>query len=215
MSMPPPPQAPPAHGPPIAAGGRGPGRKWYLIPTFVLLLIGVPSLLAFLSGLDVITDGLIRVRAPGESAVALEEGNYTVFYEWKGEFEGESFTNSSAFPGMEAVVLSEDGEEVAVGPSIGDINYNLGSRAGYAVGRFEIDEPGPYVFVAQHTDPTNTQEYVLALGKDIGRATAMLVLGIIGMIVAGGIAFIVWLVVFIVRIRARKRNEAVAYGLTP
>ena len=213
MSMPPPPSSPPASTAPVVAK-PGPGRKWYLIPTLVLLLIGVPSLLAFLNGLDVLSDGLTRVLVPGESEVTLEEGNYTVFYEWRSEFEGQTFTTSSEFPGMQAIVVSEDGEEISVGPSIGDINYSFGNKAGYAVGRFEIDEAGQYTFVAQSADPANAQEYVLAMGKDTGRATVLLVFGIIGMIVAGAIAFIVWLVVFIVRIRAKKRNEAAAYGLT-
>lgn len=210
MSMPPTAPPPPAAAQPIAAS-PGPSRKWYLIPTLLLLLVGVPSLLAFLSGLNGITNGLTRVRVPGEAPVTLEEGDWTVFYEWRGEFEGEPFTTSSNFPGMEAVVFSESGEEIPVGPAKGDFNYNFGNTAGFSVGSFEVDESGEYVFAARHTDPTNTSEYVLALGKDIGRSTVMLVLGIIGMIVAGGVAFIVWLIVFIVRIRANRRREAAGF----
>lgn len=213
MSMPPPPPSPPVGTSPVVAK-PGPSRKWYLIPILVLLLIGVPSLLAFINGLDDITNGLTRVLVPGESQVTLEEGDYTVFYEWRGEFEGRSFTNSSEFPGMEAIVFSEDGEEIPVTSANASFNYNFGNKAGYSVGSFEVEEPGDYTFAARHSDPTNTEEYVLALGKGVGRATVMLVFGIMGMIVAGGIAFIVWLVVFIVRMRAKKRNEAAAYGLS-
>ena len=209
MSMPPPGPPAPAMSQPMAAA-PGPSRKWYLIPTLMLLLVGVPSLLAFLSGLDGITNGLTRVRVPGETEITLGSGDWTVFYEWRGEFEGEGFTTSSDFPGMEAIVFSEEtGEEITVGPAKGDFNYSLGDTAGYSVGSFEIDEAGDYVFAARHTDPANTGEYILAIGKDLGRSTVMLVLGIIGMIVAGGIAFLVWLIVFIVRIiRKRKRESA-------
>lgn len=208
MSMPPPPP-PPVTAQPIAVP-TGPSRKWYLVPTLLLILIVVPSLLAFLSGLDGLRNGLTRVRVPGETQVTLEEGNWTVFYEWRGEFEGETFTTSSAFPGMQAVLFSETGEEIPVGPSVGDINYNFGNTAGFAVGRFEIEEPGDYAFAATTADGG---EYVLALGKDIGRSTVKLVVGIFGMIAGGGIAFVVWLIIFLVRIlRARKSRDAASYG---
>ena len=216
MSMPPPP--PPSS--PLTATQQplavspGPSRKWYLIPLLLVLLVGVPSVLSFVKGLDTITNGLTRVRVPGETPVTLEAGDWTVFYEWRGEFEGESFTGSSEFPGMQAAVFSEDGDEIPVTSATSDFNYNIGNKAGYSVGSFHIDESGEYVFAARHTDPANTQEYVLALGKDIGRATVQLVFGVIGMIVAGAVAFVVWLVIFIVRIRAKRRREAAGYGMS-
>lgn len=189
----------------------GPGRKWYFIALVVLALFVVPSLLGFLKGLDGITDGLVRVRVPGESVVTLEEGDWTVFYEHAGVFEGESYTNSTEFPGMEATVIAEDGTSIPVTPSVGNFEYNWGGRAGFSVGEVDIPEDGEYTFSAAHYDPANTQEYVLALGKDLGRSTVLIAVGVIGMAAGVFIAFIIWLVTIILRSKAKRRRQAAAY----
>ena len=212
-----PPAPPPTYRPPMpqaasAVPSPGPGRKWYLIALVVFLLIFVPSLLGFLQGLDGITDGLVRVRVPGESVVSLEKGTWTVFYEHAGVFQGEAYTNSTEFPGMEATVFAEDGTEIPVTPSVGNFEYNWGGRAGFSVGKVEIPQGGSYRFVASHYDPANSQEYVLALGKDLGRSTVLLAVGVVGMGAAAFIAFVIWLIVIILRSRAKKRMQMAGVG---
>ena len=192
--------------------GPGPGKKWYLLPALFLLLIAGPSLYAFLVGLDGITDGLIRARVPGETEMSLERGTWTVFYEWQGEIDGEAFTTSSEFPGMEAVLITEDGDQLPVTGSVGSFNYSVGGHSGYSVGEFDVPESGVYVLAARHLDPTATDEFVVALGQDIGRSTVALVLGVVGMIGAGFFAFVSWLIIMILRSRAKKRQEMAAGG---
>ena len=216
-SQPPPPPPPPVQQPvqqpqSLAAPRPGPGRKWYLVAFLVFAILFVPSLLAFLNGLDGITEGLIRVRAPGESEVTLEEGTWTVFYEYAGEFEGESFTTSTEFPGMEATVLAKDGTQIPVTSSTASFNYNIGGHAGFSVGEVTIPEDGEYVFSSRHYDPANTEEFVLALGRDLGRSTVLLVVGTFGMIGGGFIAFVIWLIVIIMRSRAKKRMQTAGYA---
>lgn len=190
----------------------GPGKKWYVVAFIILVLFVVPSLLGFLEGLDGITDGLTRVRAPGETELTLEEGEYIIFYEWSGEIDGESFSTSSEFPGMEAAVFDSDGSEIPVTSSPADFEYNWGGNSGFSVGEVDIPEDGDYVFSAEHLDPTNTQEYVLALGKDLPRSTVLLVVGIIGMAAGAFIAFVIWLIVIILRSRAKRRMRAAGYA---
>ena len=209
---PPPPMAQPVHPQPLAAASPGPGRKWYVIDLVVFAVIFVPSLLGFLNGLNGITEGLTRVRAPGEAEVTLDQGKWTVFYEWQGEFEGEPFTGPSEFPGMEAVLIAEDGSQIPVTNSTSRFEYNFGGHSGFSVGEVEVPEDGEYVFASQHFDPADTREFVLALGKDIGRSTVLLVLGIVGMIGAAVLGFIIWLIVIIMRSRAKKRMQMAGYA---
>ena len=210
---PPPPQQPPLQQPQSYGPAKpGPGRKWYVVAFIVLVLFVVPSLLAFLEGLNGITDGLIRLRVPGESEVTLEEGDWTVFYEYAGEIDGESYSTSSEFPGMAATVFDAEGNEIPVSSSNGEFEYNWAGHAGFSVGEVDIPADGDYVFSAQHLDPTVTDEYVLALGKDLARSTVLLVIGIIGMVAGAFIAFVIWLIVIILRTRAKGRMRAAGYS---
>lgn len=201
MSMPPPQY--PVH--PMAAPSSGPGRKWYLIPTFLLLLIGVPSLLALLSGLQGITNGLTRMTIPGETIVDLEPGTWTIFYEHSGEFEGETFFTSSASPGMNITVTTSDGESIPVTSSFGSFEYSVGGHSGQSIAQFRTDHDGEHVVTVTLADPDDPEEYLLAFGRDLGRFTFMLVMGIIGVIAAGVLAFIVWLTILILRVRGKSR----------
>ena len=183
-----------------------------MIDLLIFAVIFVPSLLGFLEGLDGITEGLTRVQVPGETAVSLEEGTWTVFYEWSGEFQGETFSTSSEFPGMEAVVIDDGGEQIPVTPSNASFNYNIGGHSGFSVGEVDIPAAGEYVFAARSLDPTDSQPFVVALGKDIGQSTVLLVIGVIGMIGAAAIAFVIWLIVIILRSRAKKRMRTAGYA---
>lgn len=207
---PPPPVQQPVMQQPQSLGAPrpGPGRKWYLVAFVVLLLFVVPSLLGFLEGLNGITDGLIRLRVPGETEVTLEEGDWTVFYEYVGEIDGESYSTSSEFPGMSATVSDADGNEIPVSSSHSDFTYSWAGHSGFSVGAVDIPADGDYVFSAQHLDPTVTDEYVLALGKDLGRSTVLIVIGVIGMAAGAFIAFLIWLFVIILRARAKSRMRA-------
>ena len=197
---PPPPQ------PVLAAGqGTGPSRRWYLISFGVLVLLFVPSLLVFLNGFEAITRGLVRVPVPGETPVELEEGTWTVFYEYRGVFDGSSFASRRQAPALDARLMSEEGELISVVPSNARFTYNWFDRSGYSIGKFELDRGGRYVFQSRLVDPGATDRYVLALGKDMGRSTLQLVFGLFGMMGSGLISFIVWLVIFILRFRAKRR----------
>ena len=208
MSMPPPQY--PVH--PMAAPSLGPGRKWYLVPTFLLLVIGIPSLLGLLSGLQGITDGLTRMVIPGEATIDLEPGTWTVFYEHSGDFEGETFFSSSASPGMNITVTTSEGESTPVTASGGSFEYNVGGHSGQSIAQFQTDHEGEHLVSVSLADPDDPERYLLAFGRDLGRFTFMLVFGIIGVIAAGVLAFIVWLIVFILRFRARSRMRSAGFS---
>lgn len=213
---PPPPPMQPAPGPYPQAGAApkpGPGRKWYLVAFLVFFVIAVPALLGFLNGLDGITEGLTRVTVPGETSVELDAGQWTVFYEHTGEFEGRSFVTSADAPGMTMSVIGAGGEQVPVRSSTSSLEYAVGGRVGYAVGEFDIDEPGTYsveVFLSEQDD---AEQYVLALGKDVERSTILLVVGVIGMIAGAGLAFLIWLIVILLRSSAKRKMRAAGYSV--
>ena len=200
--MQPPPSPPPQQ--PLAAGGTGPSRRGYFVAALLFLVLFVPSLLIFLNGLKGITEGLIRVVVPGATTVELEPGTWTVFYEHSGEFDGVTYNSSRRAPSLTAVVTGDHGER-PVASSPASFNYNIGGHAGYSIGQVSVEEKGMYTFEATLADPDDTEEYLLALGQDLGRSTFLLVLGIFGMIGSGLIAFVVWLVVFILRYRAKAK----------
>lgn len=171
----------------------------------MFLLLGVPSLILFLNGLNGITDGLIRVPVPGRTPVQLEKGTWTVFYEYTGRYPGVSELRSRQAPGIEGRLRTEEGREFPIVGSTTSFNYNFAGRGGYSIGTVDVDRSGRYLFEARLTDANDSERYVLALGRNVGRSTAFLVFGIFGMMGGGAIAFIVWLVVFILRYRSKNR----------
>ena len=197
--------------PPLASGSPGPGRKLYLYAALLLVVIGVPSLLAFLQGFDGITNGLTRVVVPGQTELELESGTWTVFYEHAGEHEGTTYNTSTVSPEM-TVYLFGGQRQIPVVHSTGSYNYNIGGHAGHSIGKFTIEEGGTYRFEAALSDSADTQQYLLALGKDVGKSTVLLVVGIIGMGTAIFVAFVIWLIVFILRWRAKEKLRASGYA---
>lgn len=213
MSSQPPPPPPPTQTMQLSSQppSAGPSRNWYWLPAILFLLIVGPAIYSFVVGLDGITDGLLRVRAPGSTEVTLEKGTWTVFYEWQGEFEGEAFLTSSEFPGMEASATAPDGTEIPVRGLSGSYDYSIGGRTGFGVGELDIPVAGDYVFNAELLDSGDDGQYVLGLGKDVGRSTVLLVVGIIGMIGGALITFLAWLIIIIMRSRAKRRMQAAGY----
>ena len=219
MSAQPPPPPPPQYqqaqyqqAPTLAAPSSGPGRKWYVVALLVLVLIGGPGLYALIEGVDGITNGLTRVAVPGQADVQLDEGTWTVFYEYSGEHDGVAYNTSRTAPPM-LITVTGSGGNVPVEGSTGSFNYNIGGHAGFSIGEFAIDEAGPYTVEATVSDSTDSGHYLLALGKDLGRSTVMLVLGIFVTIGAAAIALLIFLVVIIMRGRAKRRMQAAGYSV--
>ena len=214
MSAQPPAPPPPQYqqAPTLAAPSAGPGRKWYVVALLVLVLIGGPGLYALIQGVDGITNGLTRVPVPGQTDVQLAEGTWTVFYEYSGEHDGVTYNTSRTAPPMSITVTGANGT-IPVGGSTGSFNYNIGGHAGFSIGQFTIDEAGPYRVDAAVSDSTDTGHYLVALGKDLGKSTVLLVLGIIATIGAVALALLIFLIVIIMRSRAKKRMQAAGYSV--
>ena len=191
---------------------EGPSRTWYLVPVLILLLLGGPSVYALVDGLNNIT-GLTRVRAPGDSQITLEEGTWLLFYEWRGEFEGEDFTTSSAFPGMLLSLTSSGGDEIAIqGLSGANFDYHIGDHEGFGIAEFVIPSQGTYLFSAEMREPGDNGPYVLMFGEDIPESTVLVTVGIIGVIAGALFALVAWLIIFVLRSRAKKRMQTTGYA---
>jgi len=201
MSVPIPPPPPPA---PLAApGSPGPGRKWYALAAVLFLIGAVGGGLLLYKGVSGFREGVVRVPVPEGSVVELHEaGTWSIFYEYRGELDGVFYSNPPQVPEeLEVSVVDSTGAQVEVGAPIGSFNYATGGHSGVSIGAIEVTVPGRHTIEVTYPGP---ERFNLALGRSIGRKTLHVVLGAITIGAFGFIAFVVWLIVFILRYRAKR-----------
>lgn len=198
---------------PFAEQRVKPGRVGYLIALAIFLAGAIPSALAFSSGLSGLTEGLIRVIVPGETVVTLDKsGTYTVFHENPSVVDGQTFSSSVPPNALQVSITSEGGDSITMGPAGGTFTYNLSGRSGVSIGSLRVDEPGDYVLAATYSAAGPTEQTVIALGHEKGKATIKTVFGAIGFFASGGIATIIAIVILVLRSRSKSRLQAQALG---
>ncbi|MBN2099604.1 MAG: hypothetical protein JW753_08415 [Dehalococcoidia bacterium] len=89
-----------------------------------------------------------------------------MFYEHHSSVDGVAYSTGEYLHGMVVMVRSEDGSVIVpVKDTSTSANYEIGSRAGFSVFEFHIDEPGAYVLTAWYEDGGTTPSVVLAIGR--------------------------------------------------
>ncbi len=189
-----------------------PPRTRYLIAVLVFLVGAVPSAFLLASGISGLAKGLVRAEGPGQVEIQLDKpGTWTVFYEYRVAEGPVTFVTAPEAPPMEITLASPSGEVMEMAPSTGTFNYTTSTRSGVSIGSFRIDEPGPYDLEIRYLGEGPEQVFV-ALGHEKGKATLKTVFGGIGIAVSGAIAFIIFIVVLILRVRSKSRLEQAALG---
>ncbi len=184
-----------------AAPGNPPGRIWYLVAVGIFLA-GMAAMAVFLltrlSGFD---EGLTRFIVPGEQALTLDAGNYTIFHEAQSVIDGKIYA-SSGLGGLMVNVTGADGGEVPLRSS-GSGRYTFGGHTGFAVFDFTAPSAGAYVVAGRYADGAPGPETVLAVGQGFLSSLLWTIFGALGIAFGGAaIAAAIGVTVLVKRRRA-------------
>lgn len=167
------------------------------------MVVGGLAVWRTMSGVDRAFD---RFIVPGEVELQLEQaGTHTIYYEHRSVVDGRVFATggedvSNLLVAVESVTT---GRELTLRPSPGDIEYEVGGRAGVAVLVFEVAEPGTYRVSGWYPEGAEGPEVVLAVGRGVVRQIALgLAVGIGVPILSWGLAIVIAAVTFVRRRRA-------------
>jgi hypothetical protein len=192
-----------------------PGKTGYWIALLILVLGCGGSGWLLYDGISSLSEGLVRVVVPGETEITLDKtGTWTVFHESPSVVDGQTY--NAPIPNSAQISLrSPDGDEIPMSFSVGNYDYDLPGRSGVSIGSFRVDQAGQYTLSAEWPPNVPGGETVLALGHEKGKATVKTVFGIIGILVSGAIASLIFLIVVILRSRSKNRLQEAGVGGSP
>ncbi len=166
--------------------GRGRPTAWlYLLPVFALLGgLGYGGYVLY-DGLASIDKKFSRFVAPGEGNIKVRDANLgtqTIYVETTSTYEGNSYDTGGRVPEAEYEVIGPDDESVDLSVINGSFTYDLGSRHGVAVFRFDAAQTGTYRVTAQgRTEGQSTGEFIVAVGQ-FGLVDIFKRLGFVGLV---------------------------------
>jgi len=174
---------------------RKPGIALYVLGGLVIAVTVAAFALFLVTRLMGITDALTQVLVPGRTVLTLDEpGTYTVFHEHRSFYEGRSYTGTDVSD-LFCEIGPEDGEgDVELDSVAANMNYSIGSRAGYGIWKFTIQEPGRYVMDCRRDDDSE-RKAILTVGKGFIKDLLTTIFGGLAIMFAGltlGVLIIVW-----------------------
>ncbi len=182
-----------------------PGRKWYVVAG-VVFVVGVAAFgtLLFL-GLRGMGKDLQRFVVPGERTVEVAEpGGYTIYRE-TGSLDG-VYYDAVNLPAIRVVVTSPTGRDVPVQAPGMNETYTLGGREGWAIFRFQADEPGAYRVEARYPDGSPGPQGILAVGRGFTvRLVVMIFVAVATLLVTVLLTLGIGITTFVLRYRAGRR----------
>lgn len=189
-----------------------PGR-WNYGLAVILFIAGIVLFVLFLyGGLNGFSEAITQIVVPGETRIALKKtGKYTVFYEYRSLVGNKVYNTGQNVSSLKCSLISEEtGSEITLSPSFMNSRYSIGSRSGYAMLDFIIQEPGNYLFSARYPEGKDGEEIVLGIVQGFLRKLLRLILTSIA-IFFGAIALAV-----ILTLRTYlKRREIVSRSQMP
>jgi hypothetical protein len=118
---------------------------------------------------------------PGEMAMNLQRGSYTIFHEYRSVFDGR-LLESDNVSGYASRSARQPASRFLTGAT--DTRYSLNGHSGISLAAFEVDTPGRYTLLAAYRDRQGP-EAVLAVGRGIIGKIFGLVLATIAIALAG------------------------------
>jgi hypothetical protein len=152
----------------------------------LIFLAGMAGMAAFLiDRLSTMQDGMTRVVVPGEQAVTLEAGSYTIFHETHSVIDGVVYA-SPGLGGLVVTVTGPDGEAVPL-EAAGSGRYSFGGHTGYSVFDFTAPVAGDYVVAGRYQADGAGPETVIAVGAGFMSSLLGTIFGSLGIAFAGSI----------------------------
>ena len=170
---------------PASPAVNPPGRIRYLV-ALLIFLAGMAGMAAFLiNRLSTMQDGMTRLVVPGEQAVALEAGSYTIFHEMHSVIDGVVYA-SPGLGGLVVTVTGPDGEAVPLAAA-GAGRYSFGEHTGYSIFDFTAPVDGSYLVAGRYQANGAGPETVIAVGAGFISSLLGTIFGSLGIAFAGAI----------------------------
>ncbi|MBX9775821.1 MAG: hypothetical protein K2Y71_15685 [Xanthobacteraceae bacterium] len=185
-----------------SAGGRVPGRRWYVVAAVIALAGWTAMALLLVSRIGDSTGRMMRVLVPGQTDLMLKEpGTYTIFHEYQSTFEGRVY-DVATVSGL-IVTVRAGGAVIPLVATKAGTRYRVGSLAGRSLFDFEVRTPGTYQISASYDGGRKEPQTVLAIDRGFVGDLVMTILGALALALGGmGIAVAISVVVFLKRRRA-------------
>ena len=180
-----------------------------IILSVMIGFLGVAGFIASLFfGLKDLNKQLLRFRIPGSAELTLNEpGTYTIFHEYKSDFEGKIYNTDSNISGLTIKVVEKDnGKEIPLSGPSSSTTYDFSNHSGYSIKKFKIEKPGVYVFTGEFED--ESPDTILAVGNKVTSTLLKTVLGSLTiMFLTLGVS-ITLLVIGIIKLTKKNKIES-------
>ena len=184
---------------PAPTAATPPGRIWYLVG-LAIFFAGMATMSVFLfARLSGMQDGLTRVVVPGEHAITLAAGDYTIFHETQSVIDGKIYS-SSGLSGLTVSVTAPDGATIPLTEASSG-RYSFSGHTGYAVFDFAAPAAGDYTLAARYDDGATGPETVLAVGAGFLSGLLATIFGSLALAFGGAVIAAIIIVGTLVRRR--------------
>jgi hypothetical protein len=188
---------------------QGTPRRWLYLLALAPLVAGVVASWATgFGGLNHTIQSMRRYLVPGEHAVALTRGPYTVFYERTSLIDGELVAGPERVAGLHCAVLDPDGQPLPIVTDGVAGSYQLEPYQGASLFAFDAERTGTYTLRCA-VEGDSAPRVALALGSTLAPA----VLKAVGLPFGGlMLSVIVFMLVFVLRCKADRPQVRTAPG---
>lgn len=132
----------------------------------------------------------LRIVMPRSHQIEMGKGNYTLFYEYRSEINGQVYSSEIEVPGIRVAVISPDGAGVELAQLTMNENYKIGGRLGYSVLEFQVEKDGIYTIVGGFPDGTTGTDIVMAIGKKDPGSVLFATLSLLGGLIVASVLVI-------------------------
>lgn len=145
------------------------GMSMIIFAVILGLIGGTFFVVTLYTGIKNMNDSLIRFKVPGSTEITLKEaGEYTIFHEYRSTFDGEIYSSDDNVSNLLVKVTNKSsGTEVPLSTPSASTTYNVGGQAGYSLLKFQITDPGVYIFDGEYKDEKGS-EIILSVGYKVG-----------------------------------------------
>ena len=176
-----------------SSGGRGKVNFTYLL---LAVVCGVGALGGFLyilfSGISGLTSGLLQADMPGRHTLSLEEaGRYTIFHEWTHPYPSSvNVGGDGDAKAMKLTLVDSGGQQVSLNPNGGNSTYQLGSREGYSVYTFQLQQPGSYTLTGAYEDGSEARVMYTIANNFMGKILKIVAMCFVAIGIPGLLGFL-------------------------